>query len=135
MHALLCAYTRFVLNREDGAFLQNQENSKMRFSAHITGLFALSRFVVAQTITPTGTERVIPTLSPQVNALPSLTPTIYDDAAPNAQDCPGYKASDVINTPHGFTAELTIAGAHCQAFGNDIDNLILEVQYQTKERL
>ncbi|KAK5125415.1 hypothetical protein LTR85_000524 [Meristemomyces frigidus] len=35
----------------------------------------------------------------------------------------------------GFTADLTIAGPHCQAFGNDIDALTLEVQYQTKQRL
>lgn len=36
---------------------------------------------------------------------------------------------------HGFSADLTIAGENCQAFGNDIAELILDVQYQTKERL
>ena len=36
---------------------------------------------------------------------------------------------------HGFTVDLTIAGANCQAFGNDIADLTLEVSYQTKERL
>lgn len=36
---------------------------------------------------------------------------------------------------HGFAATLTIAGANCQAFGNDIADLTLEVSYQTKERL
>jgi alpha-glucosidase len=30
---------------------------------------------------------------------------------------------------------LNIAGANCQAFGNDIANLVLEVNYQAKERL
>lgn len=38
-------------------------------------------------------------------------------------------------TSSGFTAALTIAGANCQAFGNDIADLVLEVNYQVKERL
>jgi alpha-glucosidase len=78
---------------------------------------------------------VIPTLSPQINAAPSLTPTIYDAAAPNPQDCPGYTASNVAKTSQGFTADLTISGPNCQAFGNDIAELILEVNYQTTDRL
>lgn len=64
-----------------------------------------------------------------------MTPTIYDETAPDAQDCPGYKASGVTTTNSGFTADLTIAGANCQAFGNDVANLVLEVNYQAKERL
>lgn len=64
-----------------------------------------------------------------------MTPTIYDNSAPDPQACPGYKASNVANTNSGFTADLTIAGANCQAFGNDIANLVLEVNYQAKERL
>lgn len=74
-------------------------------------------------------------MSPQINALPSLTPTIYDETAPDAQGCPGYTASNVANSKSGFTADLTIAGANCQAFGNDIADLVLEVNYQAKERL
>lgn len=65
----------------------------------------------------------------------SVTPTIYDSKAPDPQQCPGYKASNVAQTSNGFTADLTIAGSNCQAFGNDISDLVLEVQYQTKERL
>jgi len=79
--------------------------------------------------------RLIPTLSPQVNAQPSLTPTIYDKTAPDAQKCPGYKASGISYSAHGFAADLTIAGANCQAYGNDIADLHLTVEYQTKERL
>ena len=89
----------------------------------------------AQALDPSGTQRVIPTLSPQINALPSLTPTVYDESAPDPQACPGYKASNVAGNDHGFTADLTIAGANCQAFGNDIADLTLEVSYQAKERL
>lgn len=40
-----------------------------------------------------------------------------------------------MQTDSGFTADLTIGGPNCQAFGNDIADLVLEVQYQTKERL
>ncbi|KAF2714515.1 glycoside hydrolase family 31 protein [Pleomassaria siparia CBS 279.74] len=98
------------------------------FSSVILGLVGLT---TAQTVT----ERVIPTLSPQIDALPSLTPTILDPTAPDSQACPGYKAANVVQAGHGFTADLTIAGADCQAFGNDIADLVLEVQYQTKERL
>lgn len=79
--------------------------------------------------------RVLSTLSPQINAQPTLTPTIHDKTAPNPQDCPGYKASSVASTSSGFTADLNIAGPNCQAFGNDITNLVLEVNYQAKERL
>ncbi|KAK3620594.1 hypothetical protein LTR56_023307 [Elasticomyces elasticus] len=82
------------------------------------------------------TEVIISTLLPQVGAAPSLTPTVYDPVAPNAQQiCPGYTASNAVDTSSGFTADLTLAGAHCQAYGNDIDELTLEVQYQAKDRL
>ncbi|KAK5144273.1 hypothetical protein LTR04_001631, partial [Oleoguttula sp. CCFEE 6159] len=75
----------------------------------------------------------IPTLSPSIDAAPSLVPAI---TAPNAQDiCPGYKASGVVQTSQGFTADLTLAGAPCNAYGNDIVDLTLAVEYQAKERL
>ncbi|KAK3678865.1 hypothetical protein LTR78_001318 [Recurvomyces mirabilis] len=81
------------------------------------------------------TNPPLSTLLPQIDAAPSLTPTIYDNSAPDPQRCPGYKASGLTNTSSGFTADLTIAGADCAAFGNDIADLVLEVVYQTKERL
>lgn len=74
-------------------------------------------------------------MSPQINAAPSLTPTILDATAPDPQACPGYKASNVVNGTQGFAAELTIAGQNCQAYGNDIADLTLEVTYQAKSRL
>lgn len=74
-------------------------------------------------------------MSPQIAAAPSLTPSVYDTSAPDPQQCPGYKASNVAETSGGFTADLTIAGANCQAFGNDIADLTLVVQYQTQSRL
>ena len=74
-------------------------------------------------------------MSPQINAAPSLTPTILDATAPDPQACPGYKASNVVNGSQGFTADLNIASTNCQAYGNDIADLTLEVSYQTKGRL
>ncbi|KAI1635011.1 glycoside hydrolase family 31 protein [Biscogniauxia mediterranea] len=99
--------------------------------------------VLALAITIKGTQGASSTVSvqqtysllPQVDAAPSLTPTIYDSEAPDPQKCPGYKASNVIQNAQGVTADLTLAGPNCQAFGTDIENLVLEVQYQTKERL
>nr|POE88083.1 alpha-glucosidase [Quercus suber] len=103
----------------------------MLFPSAVVAVTALSSFTFAQT----STERLIPTLSPQVDAAPSLTPTIYDPEAPDSQQCPGYKASNVEYSAGGFQADLTIAGPNCQAYGNDIPALTLEVNYQAKSRL
>lgn len=98
-----------------------------------TALLACSALASAQTST---SYRAIGTLSPQVDAAPSLVPAIYDPTAPDPQVvCPGYKASNVVNTTQGFTADLVLAGAACSAYGNDIADLTLTVQYQTKQRL
>jgi alpha-glucosidase len=59
-----------------------------------------------------------------------------DPTAPNAQDeCPGYKASNVKETSNSITADLAIAGQGCNVYGNDITDLSLTVEYQSKERL
>lgn len=84
--------------------------------------------------TPTYTP--IPTLPSSINWAPSLTPNILDPVAPNTQnECPGYKASGVVETAAGFTADLTLAGEPCNLYGIDIVDLALTVEYQTKERL
>ncbi|KAL8831868.1 MAG: hypothetical protein Q9191_000620 [Dirinaria sp. TL-2023a] len=78
----------------------------------------------------------IPTLNTSINAAPSLVPTISDPTAPIAQDlCPGYKALNVEATAHGYTADLTLAGEPCHAYGNDIVDLSLVVEYQNQQRL
>ena len=80
--------------------------------------------------------RPIPTLKSSVDDAPSLIPNILDTTAPNAQKiCPGYKASNVATTVHGYTADLTLAGKPCNAYGNDIVDLSLTVEYQNKQRL
>jgi alpha-glucosidase len=65
-----------------------------------------------------------------------LLPNIYDTEAVSAQDvCPGYKASNVIRTAHGMTADLTLAGKACNVYGTDVENLRLTVEYQSSDRL
>lgn len=77
-----------------------------------------------------------PILASAVNYAPSVTPNVMDKTAPSAQQaCPGYKASGVSENSAGFTADLTLAGPACNVYGNDIRDLTLAVQYQSKERL
>ncbi|KAK2805001.1 hypothetical protein FQN51_001095 [Onygenales sp. PD_10] len=65
-----------------------------------------------------------------------LLPNVDDPDAVNAQDvCPGYIASDVKKTQHGFSATLALAGEPCNVYGTDVDNLQLTIEYQSKDRL
>lgn len=45
--------------------------------------------------------------------------------------CPGYRASNVTETGSRLTAELTLAGEACNAYGTDLKHLTLEVTYET----
>jgi alpha-glucosidase len=66
----------------------------------------------------------------------TLLPNIDDPDAVNAQDvCPGYKASDIVRTPFGLTAQLTLAGDACNVYGNDVEYLDLTVEFQSADRL
>lgn len=63
-------------------------------------------------------------------ALPPAIRAVNND--PLAK-CPGYKASNVKTSANGLTAELKLAGKACNAYGTDLDNLVLEVTYETGE--
>ncbi|THV77101.1 putative alpha-glucosidase AgdA [Aureobasidium pullulans] len=77
-----------------------------------------------------------PSLAPSYNNAPSVLPNILDTSAPNAQNvCPGYKASNVQQSSSGLQADLILAGTPCNVYGNDIQSLVLSVQYQSKSRL
>ena len=77
-----------------------------------------------------------PILESAINYAPSVTPNVLDPTAPAAQDeCPGYQASNVKQTDTGLTADLSLAGQPCNLYGNDINELRLSVEYQSKERL
>lgn len=49
--------------------------------------------------------------------------------------CPGYQASNVRQTGSTITAQLALAGPPCNAYGDDLSNLTLRVEYQTDTRL
>ncbi|KAK3325139.1 glycoside hydrolase family 31 protein [Apodospora peruviana] len=49
--------------------------------------------------------------------------------------CPGYKASNVKTSPTGLTADLKLAGKACNIYGTDLPNLVLQVTYETDNRL
>lgn len=54
----------------------------------------------------------------------------------NTASCPGYKASNVQKKGLWVTgADLNLAGAACNVYGTDLDNLKLSVEYQTRESL
>jgi hypothetical protein len=48
-----------------------------------------------------------------------------------AADGPGYRASNVVETVTGLTADLTLAGPACNVLGRDIQELKLSVNYET----
>lgn len=47
--------------------------------------------------------------------------------------CPGYKASNVQTSDTSLTADLKLAGEACNAYGDDLTDLILQVTYETGE--
>lgn len=53
-----------------------------------------------------------------------VDPTVLDA-------CPGYKAGNVQSDGATLTADLSLAGKACNVFGTDIQQLKLEVTYET----
>ncbi|KII83963.1 glycoside hydrolase family 31 protein [Plicaturopsis crispa FD-325 SS-3] len=53
----------------------------------------------------------------------------------NVSSCPGYTLGSVKETKTGLTAALSLAGPACNAFGQDIANLTIDVTYETTSRL
>ena len=45
--------------------------------------------------------------------------------------CPGYKASNVKTTASTLTADLSLAGASCNVYGDNLSSLTLSVVYKT----
>ncbi len=46
----------------------------------------------------------------------------------------GYTLSSLKETNSGLTAQLSLAGDACNAFGHDISNLTIQVTYETETR-
>ncbi|KAJ6454358.1 glycosyl hydrolases family 31-domain-containing protein [Mycena sanguinolenta] len=53
----------------------------------------------------------------------------------NVSSCPGYSLHSLSETDRGLTAQLELAGPACNAFGVDVVNLTIEVNYETETRL
>ncbi|KAL2835120.1 glycosyl hydrolases family 31-domain-containing protein [Aspergillus cavernicola] len=87
------------------------------------------------TVTATA-QRTQVTLADYVDVGAQLIANIDDPQAVNAQSvCPGYKASNVHQTSHGFSASLALAGDSCNVYGTDVESLTLEVEFQDTDRL
>jgi alpha-glucosidase len=64
-------------------------------------------------------------------ALPAFASSLQSRQAASLASCPGYSANNVKNDGSTVTADLTLAGTACNAYGKDLANLKLLVEYQT----
>ena len=51
--------------------------------------------------------------------------------AASIDDCPGYTATNIVQSSTGLTADLSLAGPACNVYGYDLGELKLLVEYQT----
>ena len=70
-----------------------------------------------------------------VGALQLVGTIAANDGHARLAKCPGYKASNVQTTSSGLKADLHLAGAKCNAYGKDLDNLKLDVTVETCESI
>ncbi|KAK0950431.1 hypothetical protein LTS01_025591 [Friedmanniomyces endolithicus] len=66
--------------------------------------------------------------------VPALLSRQSTDTA-DVSACPGYKAGNVQTSDTGLTASLSLAGTACNAYGTDLTDLTLTVEYQANQRL
>ena len=84
----------------------------------------------------TTSESSVFTLPASADVGKNILPNINDPEAVDPQAvCPGYRASNVQVTESGFTAYLDLAGAACNVYGNDVEHLTLDVEFQADDRL
>jgi len=65
-------------------------------------------------------------------ALPALATELVKRQSGSLDSCPGYTASNVQNDGGRVTANLALAGTACNVYGDDLTDLRLEVEYQTR---
>ncbi|OAX43109.1 hypothetical protein K503DRAFT_779399, partial [Rhizopogon vinicolor AM-OR11-026] len=76
-----------------------------------------------------------------LGTLYALAPAVFGGLLPNATysmnitDCPGYTLGSLQESVIGLTAQLSLAGPECNAFGLDISDLTIEVTYQSQSTL
>ncbi|KAK7999509.1 hypothetical protein PG990_012109 [Apiospora arundinis] len=101
-------------------------------AVYVLGLVSL---IASQTPTSTSLDTVF-TVPPDADEGKNIIANVKDPKAIDAQVvCPGYTASNVVKTTNGITADLTLAGKPCNLYGNDIESLVLTVDYQAVDRL
>ncbi|KAK7054983.1 hypothetical protein VNI00_003446 [Paramarasmius palmivorus] len=71
-------------------------------------------------------------LAPAAQAVLNADNNVYSR---NVSTCPGYSLGSISETATGFTAQLSLAGAPCNAFGTDVPSLTIEVAYESISRL
>ncbi|KAI1502562.1 glycoside hydrolase family 31 protein [Biscogniauxia marginata] len=106
--------------------------------ASLIGLYGLilgQRVLTTVTSTPNLISETLADIAAEVVDL-TFIPTVANPLAVDAQTvCPGYTASNVKETSKGLIADLTLAGDACNAYGTDITDLTLIVEYQAEDRL
>lgn len=96
-----------------------------------TTLPSLTGSAVATIDGTTSTFRPFFTVPPAADLGAALIPNINDPQAVDAQTvCPGYIAANLLKSPYGLSASLTLAGDPCNVYGTDIETLNLTVEYQ-----
>jgi hypothetical protein len=96
---------------------------------------ATASWAVGQ-VAQTSSDAPVFTLPASADVGKNILPNINDPEAVDPQTvCPGYRASNVQVTERGFTAYLDLAGAACNVYGNDVEHLTLDVQFQADDRL
>jgi alpha-glucosidase len=102
-------------------------------AAYALGYFAL---VQTQDSTATTAPTSMYTMPTTADDGRPVIPNIADPQAVDAQTvCPGYKATNVHETKEGVTADLKLSGKACNVYGNDVEELSLQVEYQALDRL
>lgn len=66
-----------------------------------------------------------------LKVLPLLLCTLLGVSAAQVDDCPGYAASNIVESATGLIADLALAGPACNTYGYDLGVLKLIVEYQT----
>lgn len=77
-------------------------------------------------------------MAPLLSSLLALATLGYSTVIPKGSlsirdvtSCPGYSASNVEVTDSGLTADLKLAGEACDVYGEDLNDLVIEVTYET----
>lgn len=110
---------------------KRRRGETLRVMALLTVMLFLLASLILSIPSPSTAEDILPARDDV-----AVIPNIHDPNAVDPQSvCPGYKASNVQETPVGLTADLNLAGDPCNVYGTDIETLSLVVEYQAADRL